>query len=34
VAGTRAITHLDTFNIPLLASVRLDADALGFTLGL
>ncbi|HEX4169513.1 MAG TPA: ABC transporter permease [Bryobacteraceae bacterium] len=32
VAGTRAITHLDTFNIPLLASVRLDADALGFTL--
>ena len=32
VAGTRAITHLDTFNIPLLASVRLDADALVFTL--
>lgn len=32
VAGTRAITHLDTFNIPLLASVRLDADTLGFTL--
>ena len=32
VAGTRAIAHLDTFNIPLLASVRLDAAALGFTL--
>ena len=32
VAGTRAITHLDTFEIPLLASVRLDADAVGFTL--
>jgi predicted permease len=32
VVGTRAIAHLDAFNIPLLASVRLDADALGFTL--
>jgi len=32
VAGTRAIAHLDTFNIPLLASVRLDGEALGFTL--
>ncbi|MCU1263013.1 MAG: hypothetical protein JWO80_5898 [Bryobacterales bacterium] len=32
VAGTRAIAHLDTFNIPLLASVRLDGDALVFTL--
>jgi putative ABC transport system permease protein len=32
VAGTRAIAHLDGFNIPLLASVRLDQDALGFTL--
>ncbi len=32
VAGTRAITHLDAFNIPLLTSVRLDGDALGFTL--
>jgi len=32
VAGTRAIAHLTAFNIPLLASVRLDADALGFTL--
>jgi predicted permease len=30
--GTRAIAHLDAFNIPLLASVRLDGDALGFTL--
>jgi predicted permease len=32
VAGTRAIAHLDAFNIPLLASVRLDGEALGFTL--
>ena len=32
VAGTRAIAHLDAFNIPLLASVRLDGVALGFTL--
>ena len=32
VAGTRAIAHLNTFNIPLLASVRLDGVALGFTL--
>jgi predicted permease len=32
IAGTRAIAHLDAFNIPLLASVRLDGDALGFTL--
>ncbi|HEY1947220.1 MAG TPA: ABC transporter permease [Bryobacteraceae bacterium] len=32
VAGTHAIAHLDAFNIPLLASVRLDGDALGFTL--
>jgi predicted permease len=32
VVGTRAVAHLDAFNIPLLASVRLDADALGFTL--
>ncbi|MGC4050312.1 MAG: ABC transporter permease [Paludibaculum sp.] len=31
-AGTRAITRLDTFNIPLLTSVRLDAEALAFTL--
>ena len=32
VAGTRAIAHLDAFNLPLLASVRLDGEALGFTL--
>jgi len=32
VAGTRAIAHLDAFDIPLLASVRLDGDALVFTL--
>jgi predicted permease len=32
IAGTRAIAHLDAFNIPLLASVRLDGDALAFTL--
>jgi predicted permease len=32
VAGTRAIAHLDAFDIPLLASVRLDGDAFGFTL--
>ena len=30
VAGTRVMAHLDAFNIPLLASVRLDGDALGF----
>ncbi|HWF48598.1 MAG TPA: ABC transporter permease, partial [Bryobacteraceae bacterium] len=30
--GTRAITHFDAFNIPLLTSVRLDGEALGFTL--
>jgi predicted permease len=32
VAGTRAIAHLDAFNIPLLAGVRLDRDAFGFIL--
>jgi predicted permease len=32
VAGTRAIAHLDAFNIPLLASVKLDGNALAFTL--
>ena len=32
VAGTRTIAHLGTFNLPLLASVRLDGAALGFTL--
>jgi len=32
VAGTRMIAHLDAFDIPLLASVRLDGAALSFTL--
>ncbi|MGH9595064.1 MAG: ABC transporter permease, partial [Bryobacteraceae bacterium] len=32
VAGTRAIAHLNAFNIPLLSSARLDRNALGFTL--
>jgi predicted permease len=32
VAGTRALAHLEAFDVPLLASVRLDADALAFTL--
>jgi predicted permease len=32
VTGTRAIAHLNAFEIPLLASVRLDGAALGFTL--
>jgi len=32
VASTHAISHLDAFNIPLLASVKLDGNALGFTL--
>ncbi|HEY4087110.1 MAG TPA: ABC transporter permease [Bryobacteraceae bacterium] len=31
-AGTRLIAHLDAFNIPLLASVRVDAKALEFAL--
>jgi len=31
-AGTRAIAQLDSFMIPLLASVRLDGVALGFTM--
>src|SRR5579871_1244801 len=30
--GTRAMAHLDAFRIPLLASVRIDRTALGFTL--
>ena len=30
MAGTRAIAHLDAFEIPLLASVKLDTEALGF----
>ena len=32
VASTRGIAHLDAFDIPLLTSVRLDGNALGFTL--
>jgi predicted permease len=32
VAGTRALGHLDAFNIPLLGHVRVDGSALGFTL--
>jgi predicted permease len=32
LAGTRAIAHLDAFNIPFLASVQLDGHALAFTL--
>ena len=31
-AGTRVVAHLTAFNLPLLASVRLDAAALVFTL--
>jgi predicted permease len=33
-AGTRAVAHLDGVNVPLLASVRIDAASLAFTLGL
>jgi predicted permease len=32
VAGTRALAHLNTFNLPLLASVRVDRSTLAFTL--
>jgi len=32
VAATRAMTHLTAFNVPLLASVRVDFMALGFTM--
>ncbi|MDE3198816.1 MAG: ABC transporter permease, partial [Acidobacteriota bacterium] len=32
VAGTRAIAHLTSFNLPLLTTVRVDADAVLFTL--
>ena len=32
VAGTRVLAHLDAFSIPLLESVRIDGDALAFTL--
>jgi ABC-type antimicrobial peptide transport system permease subunit len=31
VAGTRALAHLDAFNIPLIGSVRIDERGLGFT---
>jgi predicted permease len=32
VAGTRALAHLTAFNLPLLASVRVDGGTLAFTL--
>ncbi len=32
VAGTRELAHVDAFHLPLLASVRIDGTALGFTL--
>ena len=32
VAGTRGLAHLDAFNLPLLASVRVDGSTLAFTL--
>jgi predicted permease len=32
LAGTRALAHLDAINIPLLANVRTDGEALAFTL--
>jgi putative ABC transport system permease protein len=32
VAGTRALAHLDVFNLPLLQSVRIDGATLAFTL--
>ena len=32
VAGTRAVAHLSAFNLPLLASVRVDGSTLAFTL--
>ncbi len=32
VAGTRAMAHLSAFNLPLLASVRVDGNTLAFTL--
>jgi predicted permease len=34
VAGTRVFAHLESFNIPMLSSVRLDSAALGFTVAL
>jgi predicted permease len=32
MGGTRALAHLDAFNLPLLQSVRIDGPALAFTL--
>jgi predicted permease len=32
VAGTRALAHLDAFNLPLLESIRVDGKTLAFTL--
>lgn len=32
VAGTRGLAHLNTFNLPLLANVRVDGSTLAFTL--
>jgi predicted permease len=32
VAGTRVVAHLEAFNIPLLESIRIDGNALAFTL--
>jgi predicted permease len=32
VAGTRGLAHLNTFNLPLLASIRVDGSTLVFTL--
>jgi predicted permease len=32
IAGTRVVSHLNAFNLPLLASVRIDGTALVFTL--
>ena len=32
IAGTRAVAHLDSFNLPLLRDVHTDGSALGFTL--
>ena len=32
VVATRALAHLDAFNLPLLGDIRIDGSALGFTL--
>ena len=32
MAGARVVAHLNAFNLPLLASVRIDGNALAFTL--